>query len=449
MFPEIGCLDQLLVADRGQEGLRLRRVIQQRGKELGIRGARHPLHGKRHVGKAGAQGVRQRGVLQAVRLFLFPVAQLRALAGIPGELRDLHGLQVEGQRAFRRGRGRGKIAERLGDLRLGGNRVLGPQLLKIGQDRVRIHLRPALGQEDGAECEGKKGGNAGTASGIRARERAKNPVPNGAPPLPPPRSRALLGNFAMPSPSRFSLLTGGRRARCGLLGLACAFYFGSLLLAAFLFPKAYDWRANVISNLLSPRDNPRYYWLPAAGVALAGLCMLPLLLWIETHLERSKGWLARWVRKPGFVAGAGCLVLAAIVVPQHTHPVLGLRRLHETLARAAAAGLILGMLCSCWSLSLLARAAPPAARRRLRALSAAWNLLIALPIAALLASTLLLLAAKAAWIPGAASLAHALRGTIWWRLAFWEWFGSAVVFFFLASSVLWLAPELAQEKGRA
>lgn len=246
---------------------------------------------------------------------------------------------------------------------------------------------------------------------------------------------------------RFSLPMHRRVVRCGLLGATCALYFGSLALAALLFPRAYDWRANVISNLLSPRDNPHYYWVASCGVALAGLGMLPLLLWIEEELGDPRSRLTRYVRKPGFLAGAACLVLAAIVVPQHVHPILGLRRLHEILARTAAGGLIAGMLCACWSLAMQARNALPPDRRRLRLVSASWNLVIVLPIGGLLASTALLLLAKTSWFPYGPALGHALRDTMWWRLAFWEWFGSAVVFFFLASSVLWLAPELAEKNG--
>ena len=41
-----------------------------------------------------------------------------------------------------------------------------------------------------------------------------------------------------------------------------------------MFPDNYDWRYRVISSLLSPRDNPRHYWLAASGLALTGVLML-------------------------------------------------------------------------------------------------------------------------------------------------------------------------------
>src|SRR4029453_14256782 len=62
-----------------------------------------------------------------------------------------------------------------------------------------------------------------------------------------------------------------------LLALIFFSFFGTLTASAWMFPKNYDWRYRVISNLLSPRDNPNHYWLAASGVALAGMLMLPFL----------------------------------------------------------------------------------------------------------------------------------------------------------------------------
>ena len=44
-----------------------------------------------------------------------------------------------------------------------------------------------------------------------------------------------------------------------LLGLIFLPFFGTLGLSASMFPENYDWRYRVISNLLSPRDNPNHY----------------------------------------------------------------------------------------------------------------------------------------------------------------------------------------------
>src|SRR5271168_2863618 len=118
-------------------------------------------------------------------------------------------------------------------------------------------------------------------------------------------------------------------ARLLLLAALFASYFGSLWAGSLHFPHTYDWRRNVISNLLSPRDNPHWYWLPSVGVAVAGLCMLQLGAWIERELDDSTSNLARRVRRPAFLIGIGCLILSALVVPQHVHPVLGTRHAHE------------------------------------------------------------------------------------------------------------------------
>jgi len=60
-----------------------------------------------------------------------------------------------------------------------------------------------------------------------------------------------------------------------LLALIFFSFFGTLTASAWMFPKNYDWRYRVISNLLSPRDNPSHYWMAAGGLALTGLLMLP------------------------------------------------------------------------------------------------------------------------------------------------------------------------------
>ena len=56
-----------------------------------------------------------------------------------------------------------------------------------------------------------------------------------------------------------------------LLALIFFSFFGMLTASAWMFPQNYDWRYRVISNLLSPRDNPSHYWMAAGGLALTGL----------------------------------------------------------------------------------------------------------------------------------------------------------------------------------
>jgi hypothetical protein len=216
-------------------------------------------------------------------------------------------------------------------------------------------------------------------------------------------------------------------------------YFGSLWAASLHFPHPYDWRVNVISNLLSSRDNPGWYWLPSAGVAVAGLCMLPLAAWMERELGDGESKLARRVRRPAFLVGIGCLILAALVTPQHAHMVMGMRHAHEALARTSAAGLGVGMLCACGSAGLK-NGENAGRRKRLRTLRVMWWATTLPPMAAAVAS--LLLAALARFHGPAAAPAEYFRGTIFWHLAFWEWIGSAVVFLFFASPVVIL-----REKG--
>src|SRR2546430_11061271 len=69
-----------------------------------------------------------------------------------------------------------------------------------------------------------------------------------------------------------------------LLALIFFAFFGTLTASAWMFPKNYDWRYRVISNLLSPRDNPSHYWMAAGGLALTGLLMLPFAGYLRRHL---------------------------------------------------------------------------------------------------------------------------------------------------------------------
>src|SRR5438045_7412290 len=132
-----------------------------------------------------------------------------------------------------------------------------------------------------------------------------------------------------------------------LLGLIFLSFFGTLAMSAAMFPDNYDWRYRVISNLLSPRDNPSHYWMAAGGLALTGLLMLPFAGYLQRHLGVIAPRAAN-ISAGAFTAGIIALICACFVVPQHTHDVLGVRRLHELLGRSAAGFLGKGVLCSCW-----------------------------------------------------------------------------------------------------
>ena len=234
-----------------------------------------------------------------------------------------------------------------------------------------------------------------------------------------------------------------RAMRGVLLGALFGSYFGSLWVGALHFPHGYDWRRNVISNLLSPRDNPEWCWLPSVGVAVAGLCMLPLAVWIDSELGDGESLLARRVRRPASLMGIVCLILAALVAPQHTHTVMWMRHAHEILARTSAVGLGVGMLCACKSPGL-ASAAPGERGKRLRALRGIWWATAALPIMGAVGSGLVVGLSRSHWLPGGA--AAYFRGTVFWHLAFWEWIGSAAVFLFFASPVLMLGAGETQSR---
>jgi len=132
-----------------------------------------------------------------------------------------------------------------------------------------------------------------------------------------------------------------------LLALIFLGFFGTLGLSAQMFPKNYDWRYRVISNLLSPRDNPSHYWLPACGIIVAAVLMLPFAGYLHRNLEIASPRAAR-VSAAALIAGIFSLISACLVVPQHVHDVLGIRRLHELIARSAAGFIAIGMLSACW-----------------------------------------------------------------------------------------------------
>src|SRR5439155_9134949 len=87
-----------------------------------------------------------------------------------------------------------------------------------------------------------------------------------------------------------------------------------------------------------------------------------------------------------FTAGIIALICACFVDPQHTHDVLGVRRLHELLSRSAAGFLAMGMLCSCWCAWKGRRRNPLAAQ-----LFWIWSLVTLLPLVGIFFSESLLL----------------------------------------------------------
>src|SRR5713101_8415001 len=219
-----------------------------------------------------------------------------------------------------------------------------------------------------------------------------------------------------------------------LLPLIFLSFFGTLGLSAWMFPQNYDWRYRVISNLLSPRDNPSHYWLPASGIAFTAVLMLPFAIYLRRNLEIASLRAAR-VTSGAFAVRIIALICTCFVVPQHMHDVLGIRRLHEFLARSAAGFIAIGMLTACWC----------AWRMRARSLFGArlfwiWSLVTLLPLAGILSSESLLLLTrmKPSW---AMPIRSALRHSVFWHLGFWEWSGAAAVFVFLCAAVFLTPPQ--------
>ena len=205
-------------------------------------------------------------------------------------------------------------------------------------------------------------------------------------------------------------------------------FFGTLGVSAEMFPQNYDWRYRVISNLLSPRDNPGHYWLPACGTILAAVLMLPFAGYLRRNLENASPRAAR-VSGGALIAGIVALICACLVVPQHVHDVLGIRRLHELIARSAAGFMAIGMLAACWC-------AWKGFRKNLLdgRLFWTWSLVTLLPLAGIFLSECLLVATRLnpAW---AMPIRSVLRHSVVWHLGFWEWSGSAAVFVFLCAAV--------------
>jgi hypothetical protein len=214
-----------------------------------------------------------------------------------------------------------------------------------------------------------------------------------------------------------------------LLGLIFLSFFGTLAISAAMFPENYDWRYRVISNLLSPRDNPHHYWLPACGISLAALLMLPLAGYLRRHLEIASPR-AAFVSSGAFVTGIVALICTCVVVPQHVHAVLGFRRLHEFLGRASAAFMATGMLFGCWC----------AWKGSERGLFWTWSLATLAPLVGLFCSECLLLLTRLepSW---AMPIRAAVRHSMVWRLGFWEWTGAAAVFVFLCAAVFLTPPK--------
>ena len=217
------------------------------------------------------------------------------------------------------------------------------------------------------------------------------------------------------------------------LPLIALSYFGTLTIAAWFSPQAYNWRGSAISKLLYPGYDPRLHYVASLGVAVTGLLIVPLAGYIRQRLRRVSA-MAADAGAFALELGAIGLVLAGLIVSHPAHGTSAFPRLHEILARTAAfdlgAGIIVFWLCA--AKGYLAAAARSLEWRRLLI---SWSL-IALPAL----SIALLRAAVGAHIDWSKPIYRKLEDRALWHLAFWEWLGSAAMFLFLLTAVLYL-PE--------
>jgi len=221
-----------------------------------------------------------------------------------------------------------------------------------------------------------------------------------------------------------------------LLPVSFASFFGTVITAAIYFPERYDWRVRVISNLTSPHDNPRFYWLPSLGIAAAMLLLLPFAGYVE---QRLRAIAPRTARSAGAAFAFGFSVLFCAVVAQLAQPLIGMGWLHEFLARAAAGAFAVGMVC-CSLCALKDRF--DGQSLLCNALAYGWASLTLLPVICLVAIGALVLLGHQLDVAWAENLRQSFRTTPMWHLAFWEWAGAVAASVFLTVSAWWLPARI-------
>jgi hypothetical protein len=207
-----------------------------------------------------------------------------------------------------------------------------------------------------------------------------------------------------------------------LFGLALAF-FGSLLLAATLYPPGYNWRHTVMSSLASPRENPAAFQIAAYGMAASGVLLSLLGFFIHGSL---RAYAPKWTAWACFffVLGGVLLTISALITPGH-HSLFGLAKAHAKMAQAAGVGFGLAM-----ALNLPAILRLPARHAWVRT---ATIVLVALPMTSYLLCRIFLPIIEDDVSPSAQlAIQHSVLGS----LAFWEWVGSVSVYLFAALLVL-------------
>lgn len=219
-----------------------------------------------------------------------------------------------------------------------------------------------------------------------------------------------------------------------LLPLSYLSLLSTLFIATLYFPKPYDWGRDVISHLISPRYNPDGFLISSLGMAAAALLALPFAGYLERRLKGIAPRLSRWV---GVGLGIGIILVASVTLPFNI-PAMpkSVRWVHEALARSAGICVIIGMV-SCFVCGIRDRFYGQ--KKLSRALVASWSLVTLLPIVSALLLGGLKLSRKAG-IGWADQLRMYLNQTMFWRLAFWEWFGVIAFLLFMLITAM-LLPE--------
>src|SRR6185436_17599094 len=85
-------------------------------------------------------------------------------------------------------------------------------------------------------------------------------------------------------------------------------------------------------------------WLASFGIMAAMVLAMPFAGYVARRLQ---GIMPRLARSAGLAFALGFVLMFLSVVAQLAQPVIGLRWLHEFLARASLGSFALGMLCCC------------------------------------------------------------------------------------------------------
>jgi hypothetical protein len=217
------------------------------------------------------------------------------------------------------------------------------------------------------------------------------------------------------------------------LPLIALSYFGTLTVAARLSPQAYDWRRKAISKLLYPGYDPKFHDVASLGVAATGLLMLPFADYIRRKLRKVAPII---VDAGAFALGLGAigLILAGLITSHPVHGTSAFPRLHEILARTAAFALGAGIIVL-WACAARGYHSSSTGTSQWSRLLVSWSLVT---VPAL--SIVVLRAVAGAHLGWSNPLYLKLQDHALWPLGFWEWLGSAAIFLFLFSAVLFL-PE--------